>query len=136
MSEIPIELVRLITIAIAFGRAWMVHGLAPRMAARLVTLDRFAGHNQKLRAERRRTLRGLPANAISLLAFVIASLFALSRYSPVSVWLKIRAVELSHALEVLPAPASAGLRAGMPDGRRYQPARLGLIRHQLLLSDH
>jgi hypothetical protein len=50
------------------------------MAARLVTLDRFAGHNQKLRAERRSTLRGLLANAISLLAFVIAMLFALSRY--------------------------------------------------------
>ena len=37
-------------------------------------------HNQKLRAERRSTLRGLLANAISLLAIVVAILFALSRY--------------------------------------------------------
>lgn len=129
MSEIPIELVRLITIVIAFGLAWMVHLLPPRMAARQVTLDRVAGQNQILRAALRSTLRGLPA-------FVIASLFALSRYSPVSVRLKIRAEELSHALEVLSAPAFAGLRAGIPNGRRYQPARLGLIRHQLPLSDH
>jgi moderate conductance mechanosensitive channel len=80
MTELPIQLQRLIAIALAFALAWIVHRLAPRVAARLVTLDRFAGHNQKLRAERRSTLRGLLANAISLLAIVVAILFALSRY--------------------------------------------------------
>lgn len=80
MVEIPAQLQRLSAIALAFALAWIVHRLAPQIAARLVTIDRFAGHNQKLRAERRSTLRGLLANAISLLAVVVAILFALSRY--------------------------------------------------------
>lgn len=80
MIEIPPQLERPFTIALAFILAWVVYRLAPRMAARLVTLDRFAGHNKRLRAERRSTLRGLLANVISLLAIAGAILFALSRY--------------------------------------------------------
>lgn len=79
-SDVPLQFQRLALIAIAFFLAWIVHRLAPRMAGRLVNLDRFAGPDQQLRTERRSTLRGLLANAISLLAFLLAILFALSRY--------------------------------------------------------
>jgi small conductance mechanosensitive channel len=80
MPEMSSQLNNIVVILLAFFLAWVVHRLSGRIAARLVNVDRFAGLDQRMRPERRRTLRGLLANALSLFAISLAILFALSRY--------------------------------------------------------
>lgn len=70
----------LLSIGIAFLIAWIIHFLAPRLASRLVTLDRFTADGRRLRTERRRTLSGLISNAISLIAFISAILFSVGYF--------------------------------------------------------
>lgn len=89
MPEMSSQLSNLVVILLAFFLAWVVHRLAGRVAGRLVNVDRFTGLEDRMRPERRSTLRGLLANALSLLAFTLAILFALSRYVSVQtlVWI-------------------------------------------------
>lgn len=69
-----------LSLGLAFLLAWIVHLLAPRLARRLATLDRFKADGRRLRTERRRTLSGLLANAISLSAFAAAILFSVGYF--------------------------------------------------------
>jgi small conductance mechanosensitive channel len=69
-----------LVIVLAFLLAWVIHRFSWRIAGRMVNVDRFTGLEARLRPERRRTLRGLLANALSLFAIALAILFALSRY--------------------------------------------------------
>lgn len=80
MPDMSSQLNNFVIIALAFFLAWVVHRLSGRIAGRLVNVDRFTGLEDRMRPERRRTLRGLLANTLSLFAFALAILFALSRY--------------------------------------------------------
>ena len=70
----------LLSIGVAFFIASIIHLLGPRLAQRLSTLDRFTPEGKRMRAERRRTLSGLLANAISLAAFTAAILFSVGYF--------------------------------------------------------
>lgn len=80
MLEMSGQLSNLVVILLAFLLAWLVHRYSGRIAGRLVNVDRFSGLEDRMRPERRRTLRGLLASALSLFAFTLAFVFAVSRY--------------------------------------------------------
>jgi small conductance mechanosensitive channel len=80
MPEMSTQLYNFLVIILAFVIAWIIQRLSWRIAGRMVNLDRFTGLEDRMRPERRRTLRGLLANALSLFVIVLAILFALSRY--------------------------------------------------------
>lgn len=71
---------KLIAIAVAFLLASGVHLSSWWLTGRLVDLNRFAADGRRLRPERRHTLQGLIANAISIIAFLIAIIFTISRF--------------------------------------------------------
>lgn len=71
---------KLLVIAIAFLLAYGVHLISGRLTGRLVDLNRFAADGRRLSPERRGTLHGLIASAVSLLAFVAAIIFSVSRF--------------------------------------------------------
>ena len=71
---------KLVAIAVAFLLAYVVHLSAGRLTGRLVDLNRFAADGRRLSPERKDTLHGLIASAISLLAFVVAVIFGISRF--------------------------------------------------------
>lgn len=71
---------KLLVIAIAFLLAYGVHLISGRLTGRLVDLNRFAADGRRLSPERRGTLHGLIASAISLLAFIFAIIFSVSRF--------------------------------------------------------
>lgn len=60
--------------------AWLVHRLAPRLARRMVRLNRFVRFNRRMRLERETTLHGLLASAITIAAFGLATFFSLSLF--------------------------------------------------------
>ena len=70
----------LIAIVVAFLIAYGIHLTSWRLAGRLVNLNRFASDERRTSPERKRTLQGLIANAISLLAFISAIIFSISRF--------------------------------------------------------
>ena len=59
---------------------WVVHRLAGRIALRLMNLNQLSREKTRLRPERIRTLQGLVAGSISFLAFLTATIFALSLF--------------------------------------------------------
>lgn len=71
---------KLIAIAVAFLLAYGVHLASGRLTGRLVDLNRFAADGRRLSPERKSTLHGLIASAISLLAFIVAIIFSVSRF--------------------------------------------------------
>lgn len=71
---------RLFLIVVFYLIAWIVHRLAPRLARRMVRLNRFAQPNRQLRQERQTTLNGLVASAITMAAFALATFFSLSLF--------------------------------------------------------
>ncbi|MEZ4767635.1 MAG: mechanosensitive ion channel family protein [Caldilineales bacterium] len=71
---------RLVLIAIFYFTAWIVHRLAPRLARRMVRLNRFARPARRLRQERETTLHGLLSSAITIAAFALATFFSLSLF--------------------------------------------------------
>jgi small conductance mechanosensitive channel len=70
----------LLFVAVVFLVAWIVHAVFGRMIEQLVAVNRFAADGRRLRPERIRTLRGLIANAFSLVVFLIALFLAASRF--------------------------------------------------------
>ncbi|HSM57259.1 MAG TPA: mechanosensitive ion channel domain-containing protein [Candidatus Sulfomarinibacteraceae bacterium] len=60
--------------------AVLVGALATRITERFFHFSRFTPDGRRMRPERMRTLQGLVANAITVLAFVGAILFAISRF--------------------------------------------------------
>jgi small conductance mechanosensitive channel len=79
-EAIPVWLPRLLLIGVFFAVAYLVHRLAGRLAGRFVRLNRFTSRRENQRPERQTTLRGLIASAISLAAFVAATLASLSLF--------------------------------------------------------
>ncbi|MBC8448830.1 MAG: mechanosensitive ion channel family protein [Chloroflexi bacterium] len=79
----------LLRIAGFYALAWLVHLLSHRLARRLVRLSRFTPQTRRPRPERRETLRGLFASAISVLAFTAATLASLGQFVDVTalVWM-------------------------------------------------
>lgn len=70
----------IVFIVLAFVIAYVVHLLAGRIAGRMVRLNRFRGSRRRPRQERLRTLQDLFSSAISLLSFIVAMLFSISRF--------------------------------------------------------
>ena len=71
---------KLVAIGIAFLLAYVVHLSSGRLIGRLVDLNRFAADGRRLSPERKGTLHGLIASALSLLAFIVALIFSISRF--------------------------------------------------------
>jgi len=69
-----------VRIAAFFFLAWLVHRLAPRIAHRLVQLSRFTLETRRPRPERQKTLRGLIASSISVVAFATATLASVGQF--------------------------------------------------------
>ncbi len=67
-------------ITIAFLVAILVSTLSNRISGRLVQLDRFRGHGRRIRPERMRTLQGLIGSLVTVSAFIVATLFSISRF--------------------------------------------------------
>jgi small conductance mechanosensitive channel len=78
-----------VRIVIFYALAFVVHRRAGRVARRVVRLSRFSPSTRQPRAERRATLRGLIAGAISFIAFAAATLASLGQFVPVDtlVWM-------------------------------------------------
>lgn len=70
----------LLIISVAFLMAALVSALAVRISNRFIHFSRLTPEGRRVRPERLRTLQGLLANAITVLAFVGAILFAISRF--------------------------------------------------------
>jgi len=70
----------LVRILLLYVSAWIIHRLARRVARRLVRLSRFAPEAYQVRPERRATLRGLIASAISFVAFTLATLSSVGQF--------------------------------------------------------
>lgn len=70
----------LLIIAVAFLVAGLISAFAPRITDRFFHFSRFTPDGRRIRPERARTLQGLIANAITLMAFIGAMLFAASRF--------------------------------------------------------
>lgn len=70
----------IVSITLAFLLAYIVHLLAGRIAGRLVRLNRFRSARYQPRQERLRTLQDLFSSAISVLSFIVAILYAISRF--------------------------------------------------------
>lgn len=60
-----------------FLLAWIVHRLGARVAARFIRLNRFAPKRTRPSPERQQTLQTLIASMISVLVFILATLFSL-----------------------------------------------------------
>ena len=71
---------RIFLIVVFYVIAWIVHRLAPRLARRMVRLNRFARPARQFRQERQTTLNGLIASAITMAAFALATFFSLSLF--------------------------------------------------------
>ena len=71
---------KVLLIVVFFFIAWIVHRLAPRLARRMIHLNRFARKDRQLRRERQTTLNGLVASAITMAAFALATFFSLSLF--------------------------------------------------------
>jgi len=67
-------------IALAYLLAWITHRLAARIVGQFVDFSGYAPSGLRLRQERQRTLHDLLASAVSFIAFLIATLFALGRF--------------------------------------------------------
>lgn len=80
LGDAPLWTERIILIAVFFLIAWIVYRLAPRLARRIVRLQRAAPVRDRLRPERLATLSGLISSAISVLAFVVAGIVSLSLF--------------------------------------------------------
>jgi small-conductance mechanosensitive channel len=63
-----------------FFLAWLVHRLVPRIAHRIVQLSRFTPETRRPRPERQRTLQGLIASGISVVAFTAATLTSVGQF--------------------------------------------------------
>jgi small conductance mechanosensitive channel len=70
----------LVFVAVVFLVAWVVQAIFGRVVDRFVLIHRFAADGRRLRPERINTLRGLIANAFSLLVFLIAVFLSASRF--------------------------------------------------------
>ncbi len=70
----------IVAIALAFTLAYAVHLLSPRVAARLVRLNRFRAVRRRARQERLRTLQDLFSSAVSFLSVIVAVLYTISRF--------------------------------------------------------
>ena len=79
-SSLPHYWQNFIAILLGYLVAWMVHRFSGRITVRLVNLNRFSRENARLRPERIRTLQGLVAGSISFLAFLTATIFAMSLF--------------------------------------------------------
>jgi len=79
-ASLPLFWQDMVAIFIGYLIAWIVHRLAGRIAQRLIGLNRFSHETTRLRPERVRTLQGLVAGIISFLAFLFATIFALSLF--------------------------------------------------------
>ena len=64
-------------IAGAYLIAWIIHRLAGRVAGRFFELSEYAPQSMRVRLERQRTLRDLLSSAISFVAFLVATIFAM-----------------------------------------------------------
>jgi small conductance mechanosensitive channel len=80
LRNAPLWIEQVVLIALFFFIAWVVYRLAPRLARRMVRLQRVAPVRERLRPERLTTLSGLLASAISVLAFGIAGVASLSLF--------------------------------------------------------
>jgi small conductance mechanosensitive channel len=80
LQDAPIWLESILLITLFFFIAWIVYRLAPRLARRIVRLQRAAPMRDRLRPERMATLSGLISSAISVLAFLVAGVVSLSLF--------------------------------------------------------
>lgn len=80
VQDAPIWIESVLLIALFFFIAWIVYRLAPRLARRIVRLQRVGPVRDRLRPERLATLSGLISSAISLLAFLVAGVVSLSLF--------------------------------------------------------
>ena len=67
-------------ILIFYAGAWIVHRLARHIARRIIQLSRLTPKDRRPRPERRETLRGVIASAISLIAFGAATIASVGRF--------------------------------------------------------
>ena len=70
----------LLTVVLPFALAWLVARFSGWIARRLTRFGRVAWRAKRPSIERQLTLEALNASAISLLAFVLAGVFVVSRY--------------------------------------------------------
>ena len=70
----------LLRLAVLFGLAALLHHYAGRIADRLVRLSRFSRNGKRARPERLHTVRGMIANAISVLAFGAIAIVVLAEF--------------------------------------------------------
>lgn len=67
-------------IALFFAIAYLFHRFAPRIAGRIMRLNRFAPPERRLRNERQSTLRFLISSAVSFAVFTLAFLASLNQF--------------------------------------------------------
>jgi small conductance mechanosensitive channel len=79
-GQLPIWASTLGLIILFFLSAWLVHRLAPALARRAVGLHGITTFGPPLRAERQDTLCGLISSAITVAAFVVATIASLSLF--------------------------------------------------------
>jgi small conductance mechanosensitive channel len=75
-----VDVATIVAIAAFFAVAWTVHALASHLARPLLGATRLTAKARRPSPERERTLLGLLANTLSLLAFALALLFSLAMF--------------------------------------------------------
>jgi len=70
----------ILLIIVFFVAAWLLQRFSPRLAGLFVGINYFASERRRWRNERIETLHGLVANAISFVAFTLATLISLSLF--------------------------------------------------------
>lgn len=87
--ELTIWWHKLLFILVLYLLAWVVHRLSQRLAQRMVRVNGMRNKQRPLRLERQATLHSLIASAITLLAFLIATIISMGLFidSSTLIWM-------------------------------------------------